>query len=66
MANKRIDGYEVPVYHFESEQEREKFLDERIADNYIPNGMRSDKGLYMGRDAVYVYKYCEPVMVATI
>lgn len=50
---RRIDGYGVPVYHFDSAQERSKFLEEWLEDNYI-DGMMEDKGHYMGRDAIYI------------
>lgn len=66
MAKKRIDGYEVSVNHFETPAERKAFLDKWLSENQIPNGLRTEKGLYMGRDAVFVYKNYDTVMVATI
>ena len=61
MNKKFIDGYEVPVYHFNTPAEREAFLDE-----WLTEGQKTEKGLYMGHDAIYVNKDCETVMVATI
>lgn len=66
MAKQFINGYNVPVHHFKTAEERSKFLEEWIEDNYVENGMREDKGQYMGHDAIFMIIGSDTKLVATI